>query len=233
MAVAVQFGGWNSQYRAAGLSIGAVSFGAGAQTRLDGDRLTVVRDGWRVETFVRYRPLVYYAAFGTDNVFACLRVAVCSLFEFGGYDEDVLVLTDPAHLSWPDCLPDGLRPRIRMVPLAASDMLDWALVRYRLIDVPGLDRYRPFLYLDTDMVCDGLLSPLLRMLAVSTALQAAAENALVRPEDGYGASLLAADGVVVPPARPGFSTGALGFADLATVRQFFAQVPALAEAYAA
>ncbi len=215
-----------------GLSVLGRPVGAGARVSLDGDRLSVVRDGWRLDAFVRYRPLVYYAAFGADAVFDCLRIAVQSLFEFGRYDGEVLVLTDAAHLSWPDCLPADLRGHVRTRAAQGADMLDWTLARYGIAATEGLAHHRPFLYLDADMACDGPIDPLLRRLAISPLLHAVGENAVTRAEDWYGASLLAADGVAVAADRPGFSTGALGFATLPTARTMFDLVPRLARGHA-
>ncbi len=216
-----------------GLAVLGRPVGPGAHVNLEGDRLNVVRDGWRLEAFVRYRPLVYYAAFGAGSVFDCLRIAIESLFEFGGYDGDVLVLTDAAHLSWPDCLPEAVRPRVRMHQADASDMLDWTLARYGAAALPALARHRPFLYLDVDMVCDAPIDPLLRVLALSPLVHAPGENAVTRPENWYCASLLIEDGISVPPERQGFSTGALGFADQGVARTLFSLVPQLARNHAA
>ena len=215
-----------------GLAIGATTFGTGAQVLLDGDRLSIIRDGWRLESYRRFRPLVYYAAFGRDEVFDCLRIAVTTLFEFGGYDGEVLLLTDDGHRDWPASLPERYRDRVTVRTFASGDMLDWTLARYRIVDMPELRAFRPVLYLDIDIVCNAPIGALLQRLAVSTVLHAPVENPVMTPEDYYGASLLTKDGVSVSPKRPGFSTGVMGFPDVATVQHIFALVPKLAEAYA-
>ncbi len=215
------------------LTIGNAVFGAGSQVALNGNELRVTRDGWRVDAFTRYRPLVYYAAFGPEDVFACLRLAVGSLFEFGAYDGEVIVLTDGQHATLTDGWPEPLRAMVRVQAVAGDDMLDWTLARYRAIGLGILQQHRPCLYLDTDMVCDGPIGGLLARLALAPTLQAAAENLLSRPEDWYGASLFAADGVTLQADLRGFSTGALGFAEPSMVRDLFTLVATMAESHAA
>ncbi len=34
------------------------------------NRLTLLRDGWRIQQICRYRPLVYFAAFGSEAIMA-------------------------------------------------------------------------------------------------------------------------------------------------------------------
>jgi hypothetical protein len=215
-----------------GLSIGPTCFGTEAQVSLSGDRLTIIREGWRLDAYRRYRPLVYYAAFGRDEVFDCLRQALASLFEFGAYDGEVLLLTDRAHETWTHDLDPAIRDRVTVRIVEAQDMLDWMLARYRIAAMAEFAAYRPLLYLDIDVVANAPLTRLLQRLAVSTLLHAPAENSVIHPADYYGASLLAADGVAVPAERPGFSAGIMGFPDLATAAPLFALVPDLAEAYA-
>ena len=214
------------------LTMGAMSFPPNAQVERDGDRLVVLHDGWRLERFIRYRPLVYFAVFGEPAAFACLRLALTSLFEFGGYDGDVLVLTDEAHLDLATGLPEAWRARIATRPLDAADMLDWTLARYRLVEMPEFSRYRPYLYLDIDVVANAGIALLLKRLAISEMLHAPAENAVMSPDQSYGAALFLADGLDLPREVRGFSTGLMGFPDIATVASLFTRVPRLALAYA-
>jgi hypothetical protein len=216
-----------------GLALGPQVFGNGAQFVVEGDRMSIVREGWRIEAFRRFRPLVYFAAFGEADVFECLRLAVGSLFEFGAYDGDVLLLTDEAHREWAATLPEAVRPRVHVRTVSpAADVLDWTLARYRLVGLEGMRAYRPVLYLDIDVVCNASLIRLLQRLAVSTMVHAPAESPLMRADNTYGASLFEADRVVTPPQRLGFTTGIMGFPDVQTAHPLFSLVPVLAEGYA-
>jgi hypothetical protein len=48
-------------------------------------RLTLLRDGWRIEQICRYRPLVYYSVFDRPEIMEQFAISVRSLIEFGRY----------------------------------------------------------------------------------------------------------------------------------------------------
>ena len=64
------------------------------------NRLTLLRDGWRIDQICRYRPLIYYAAFGSPENLEQFAVSVRSLIEFGRYQGPILVLTDQTPRHW-------------------------------------------------------------------------------------------------------------------------------------
>jgi hypothetical protein len=95
----------------------------------------LVHEGWRVASFTLFRPLVYFAAFSAPEIFECLRLAVASLIERGGWQWDVLVLTaaDTADKVRSILAPCGLGERLHVACVApARDPLDWCMARYRL-----------------------------------------------------------------------------------------------------
>jgi hypothetical protein len=112
-----------------GFTIGSKTFPIASRLMLEGHRLDIIYDGWRLDSFWRYRPLIYYAAFGQDEVFGCLRIAIESLFEFGDYDGDVLLITDHTHATWPATLPEPWRGRVHVRTLPDGDLLAWTLAR--------------------------------------------------------------------------------------------------------
>jgi len=65
------------------------------------NRLTLLRDGWRIDQICRYQPLVYYSAFGSPDHLEQFAVSVRSLIEFGRYQGPILALTDqtPAGMA--------------------------------------------------------------------------------------------------------------------------------------
>jgi len=180
-----------------------------------------LHDDWKVIPLKVYRPLVYYAAFGQPDIFACLRIAVQSLLDFGQWMHDIAVLTRSEDLGavHQTLSPMGLGDRLHVVTVPGVDMLDWCLARYR-IDAARLFRtHQPILYLDTDVVCDGPLDPFCLALARSSMVEAKAEGALGEghPEsDGhwFGWRLMVADGMAFDPSERGFSSGILGFANV-------------------
>ncbi len=187
---------------------------------------------WKLERFRLYQPLAYFAAFGAAPIFACLEIAIQSLFEFGGWDGDVIVITDCAHADLPHRFAEPIRSRVRTRTMQCRDVLDYTLARYRLATAEGLDRYQPVLYLDTDIVCDAPVAPILARLLRSEAVQFPAEHPLAVNGHWYGASLLLEDGYRPLPGERGLSTGLIGFSDFAQVREAFGRIVASCEAFA-
>nr|WP_294518762.1 hypothetical protein [uncultured Rhodopila sp.] len=180
----------------------------------------LVHGGWRVASFRQFRPLVYFSAFGSPDIFACLKLAVSSLVERGRWQWDVLVLTAADTIDTVRTLlaPCGLGERLHLAVIEpASGQLGWYLARYRLDAHPIMRTAQPLLYLDVDMICDAPLEPLLAALAVSPAINACAEGRLDEggPDSGghwFGWRLMQDDGMPFDPSAPGFSSGALGMA---------------------
>lgn len=192
----------------------------------------LVHEGWRVASFRRFRPLAYFAAFESPDIFECLRLAVTSLVEQGGWQWEVLVMTAAGTTGHVRALlePCGLGERLHVAAVApARDRLDWYLARYRLDAHPVQALGQPLLYLDADIVCDRPLEPLLMALAGSPAIHACAdwtldEGTLESAGHWFGWRLMVEDGMPVDFKAPGFSAGALGFANAAAAEVPFSLV---------
>ena len=190
---------------------------------------TLLHGGWRVASFTLFRPLVYFAAFGADEIFDCLACGVSSLLGFGGWQWDVLVLTAPAQADHVRSVlaPAGLGPRLHVATVTPCDTpLDWCMARYRLDAHPIAAAAQPMLYLDVDIVCDRPLEPLLALIAESPSIHACAEGRLGEGDPAssghwFGWRLLAEDDAPFDREARGFSAGALGMANAASARPAF------------
>jgi hypothetical protein len=81
------------------------------------DRLTLLRDGWRIDQICLYRPLIYYSVFREAEYIEQFAISLRSLIEFGCYQGPIVVLTD--HL--PQSLGGSCRPTIsRALPCCQS-----------------------------------------------------------------------------------------------------------------
>ena len=204
---------------------------AGAGTLGREKRLAVLHGGWQVTTLLLYRPLAWYAAFGPPDSFACLHLALTSLFEIGRWDGEAQVLTDPDHADLAATLPAPWRDRVRVDVLPAADMLDFALARYRVAEFPLVHACQPLLYLDIDVIADAPLRQLAADLMLTDALCICPERKLAAPEDYYGASIFAAEGTALTGNEIGFTTGLMGMRRIETAERAFRLVLRTAAAY--
>ncbi len=177
--------------------------------------------GWKLRLFRLYRPLAYLVAYGDDAIFDCAAIAIRCLFEFGQWDGDVLLITDADHAAFAERLPEWMRARLLIAAAPANDVLDYTLRRYGIADCAQAWDYQPLLYIDTDVMCDRPLAPLLRALVASPLVHAFPEMPLASENDYYGVSLLHADSLPFSPGEPGFSSGIIGFRSVGEHRALF------------
>jgi hypothetical protein len=179
------------------------------------NRLTLLRDGWRIVQICRYRPLVYFAAFGDDSIMAQCAIALRSLVDFGGYDGDIAILTDREPSAIGDLLPGFDHARLKLVRCDAQDRSAFMAARYAIADWAEGWNYQPILYVDTDTVFDAPIEPMLRAIALSDRASAPVEQLSPLSSSGpVGAGLLQLDGHD-PAFRHGFNSGTIGIPNLA------------------
>ncbi|WP_428492268.1 hypothetical protein [Rhodopila sp.] len=188
----------------------------------------LLHDGWKVTRLHKYKPLIYYAAFGSEDIFACLRASIFSLLTHGRWRHDIAVLTSPDRVALvrqqlaPICPPQ----RLHVAPVTGEDLLDWCCARYRLNAFQALWSAQPLLYLDTDVICDRPIDELMLGLIGSNTINLRQEGRLDEGEatsagHWFGWRLLAGDGVPFDPSSPGFSSGAIGFANAVMAQPHF------------
>ena len=191
----------------------------------------LTRDRWKILPLKLYRPLVYYAAFGTDDIFGCLRAAIVSLLEFGRWDHEIGILTRTGDLAKVNTAVADLNlgNRLHIVTVPGGDILDWCLARYRIDAVEIVATHQPILYLDVDVMCDAPLDDLCLQLAHSRTIEVLPEGRLDEgdPDSSghwFGWRLMAADGLDFDPLERGFSSGILGFANKKVAAQAFSAI---------
>lgn len=175
---------------------------------------TLLVDGWRLETIHLYRPLVFYSAARAVPALTQAFLSIQSLLEFGGYDGAVHVITDREHHEFARAVPALAPERLTVQSVHPTDRTGLLAARYCILDWPPAWAFQPLLYLDSDVVCDAPLQPVLAAAASAGRLSAPAE--LFSPLDsnpGVGANLFREDGVDVA-GRVGFNTGTLGIPNL-------------------
>lgn len=172
-------------------------------------------DGWKIERVSLYRPLVYYAAFGPDTKLQLplLGLSLQSLVEFGGYRDEVLVFTDRDAAAVAPFVPPALHGKVHVTTLRAGQVIDYKLARYQIVHSRVAAGCQPLLYLDTDVMFDTAVQPMLVELARSDCPNAPQEGARVADTQPLGAELVQADGVDVGDRR-GFNSGTIGFPNL-------------------
>ena len=152
------------------------------------DRLTLLRDGWRIDQICQYRPLIYYAAFGSPEIFEQFAISVRSLIEFGHYQGPIVVLTDqtpeaPGRTSSPA---EDLA-RVALLQFQPSDRPGFMAARYLILDWPDAWRFQPLLYVDTDTVFDRDVTPMLhadRQIGSHSGTDRAAVDTVGQPRVG-------------------------------------------------
>lgn len=173
---------------------------------------------------MRSKPLIYFCAFGDEAQFAMLSVALESLATFSRVRCDIVVLTNAASQEILSRYLAAFRKTLRITVkhVEAADVQQYTHARYRIVRFDELRHHGPVLYLDTDIVCDGDLRPLLRKLRTVQGICALPEGHLLSPHGFWGRTLFLQDpGLGVRPSDPGISTGVLGGASIAALRRPF------------
>jgi hypothetical protein len=173
-------------------------------------RLTLLRDGWRIEQICQYRPLVYYSVFDRPEIMEQFAISVRSLIQFGRYQGQIVVLTDRASPELARMLPAECKDRVTIIPLQPHDRPGFMVARYLILDWPDAWRYQPLLYVDADIVFDRDVTPMLHAIAMSDRIAAPVElmSPLAR-NPSVGATLLQRD-LCSPGYMAGFNSGTLG-----------------------
>jgi hypothetical protein len=156
-------------------------------------RLSLFRAGWQFDELCLYRPLIHLAAFGAQAAHrlpGVLRALATHI-----PDSHVLVVTERRR---EDVLAaaaghDGRRLLVRTIE--ADEPVERSLARFLSLDAPDLLRFQPVLMLDTLILADADLTPLLAALAASDRIAAPLEPAARRRVAPFaGLSLVQQDG---------------------------------------
>ena len=199
--------------------------------------LVLISDDWKVDRYALYRPLVYLVAYGKEEIFRCAEIAICSLFTFGKWDSDVLLITDASNLNFADRLPEKFRSRVLCVNIPAHDVFDFAMARYKITEIAIAESYQPIIYMDIDIICDASLHTLCESVCLSPQLYVCPEQPLENTHeleilfDFYGISLLRSEGIPIDLTRPGISSGVFAFQNVNLHRLFFETIISIGYGY--
>ena len=188
---------------------------------------SLVYEDWKVEHFTPFRPLIYMIAYGKPEIFETLALALRSLADFGQYDGDILIFSDRPPENVRPFVPAGMAARVAVAHAPAMDMTDMMAIKYRICDMPDLARYRPLLYLDTDVICNRPVGALLLELVRGTRVSVPLEMDLLGSHNYYGRILFDRDPAAAPRHERGFSAGLIGIPNIEIARQTF---PAIRDA---
>ena len=178
--------------------------------------VTFLYEGWKVARIRPFRPLVYYAAFGEDDIFRCLSLSIRSLLHPGQYRGEIAVITSSDDAPKVEALRDDLNlgERLHIVCVSEhADIVDFCLARFRLSD-PVFSHRQPLLYLDCDVVIDALIEPFLMQIAGSDKIHVMPEGQIGEGHESssghwFGWRMMAEDGMTFDRRAPGFSAGIL------------------------
>jgi hypothetical protein len=177
-------------------------------------RFVVFIDGWRIDEIILYKPLLYYLAFGQENVFEQLSLSLESLGRVAQFDGQVLVYTDrtPGEIH---ALAAWLKPEqmvVRHIP--AVDWVGYVAGKYCILEEDIAHSFQPVVYMDPDIIYNTNLDPLLVTMACATRLTAPIEEfSGLEHAPSVGATLLQLD-LEQPRFAAGFNCGTLGIPNL-------------------
>jgi hypothetical protein len=178
------------------------------------DRLTLLRDGWRIDQICLYRPLIYYSVFGEAHYLEQFAISLRSLIEFGLYQDSIVILTDHPPQSLARFVPADDIGRIAVLPVGPSDRAGFMAARYFILDWPDAALFQLLLYVDTDTVFDRDVTPMLQAIATSDRIAAPLEMlSALSTSPASGAALLQRD-LCSPGFLASFNTGTLGIPNL-------------------
>ncbi len=151
----------------------------------------VLIDGWKIERIHLYRPFIYFTAFGSPYALEQAYTSIASLIEFGGYDGHVHVITDQQAAPFLQNVPALLPERLTVQNLASQDWVGYVASKYCILEHADAYNFQPLLFLDTDVVCDAPLEPLLATILALDRISAPLEDvSSLQTNPSVGASLI-------------------------------------------
>jgi hypothetical protein len=180
----------------------------------DGRQLTLLRDGWRIVQARAFKPLVCYSAVGDPLVFDQLILSLKSLLRWGGYKGDIHLSTDRNPVELLQRIPELDPSRVSFKRLSDTDRVGAMTARYSLMDWPELASFQPILIVDTDILFDSDIQPMLAHILLSDRIVVPAEDfSPRRTAKSVGAELFRTDHHD-PGDRSGFNSGSIGIPSL-------------------
>ncbi|MDI2089819.1 glycosyltransferase [Commensalibacter oyaizuii] len=192
----------------------------------------LIHHDWQVAILKRYKPAIYFCAFGNEAILQYVQLAVNSLIQFGKWQHDIIIFTglETKENLISKLAPFNLGGKLHIIDIMPADKpLDWYTARYRIDACPLLQQAQPILYLDVDFLCDGPLDSLFIQLIDSPYIHACKEGVIGEGSPNseghwYGWRLMQADHVPFNPDERGFSSGALFYKNFQLAAPFFKMI---------
>lgn len=186
---------------------------------------------WSKSTFerlLRFRPLIYFCVFGSEDQFKMLRICLESIDLYSEIQSDVLIVSAKEFEGHVENHLEGFssgKLSLRVRYISASNMEDFTSARYSISDFHEFASYGPVLYLDTDIICDSEISSLLKLLRKAKGVAALSEGRLLDEREFWGRTLFIQDSAIeIDQQTRGFSTGVIGAATISEMRMPFLSV---------
>lgn len=190
----------------------------------------LIHNSWQVVVFKKYKPIIYFCAFGSQAIFECVYTSIQSLIEFGKWQYDIAILTTENTKKILETIlaPLELGDKLHLITLPVLEKFDWYMARYH-INQSILQQAQPLLYLDTDIICNAPLDELFIQHINSPFIHACKEGPLGEgsPQSGgywYGWRLMQEDHIPFQPTDRGFSSGAMFFNNVKMTLPFFEMI---------
>jgi hypothetical protein len=177
-------------------------------------RLVVLLEGWRIDELILFKPMIFYLAFGRENVFQQLNLSLESLARVGRYRGKVLLFTDREHNQICQDNPwlDPAQLEIGCIP--AQDWVGYVAGKYCILEEERAYSYQPVVYMDPDIIYNTDTKSFLIEMAVSERITAAIETfSGLEHAPSVGATLLQMDHQQ-PRFACGFNCGTIGVPNL-------------------
>jgi FkbM family methyltransferase len=170
-----------------------------------------------------YQPLICTIAYGSDVYFECLRSLLESLVEFGHYSGQVAIFSDRTMEQLQEYVPGPLRSRVTTETVANAAYS----ARYRIAEC-DIGKYSPVLYIDSDVIVNTDVNPILRSIAARDGICVTTEELLYgelcstkisdvqdvrRIGNWFGLEILRADPECADELLPLANSGIIGFKD--------------------
>lgn len=170
-------------------------------------------------------PLIWTTIYGDDSYFKTLQISLGSLVNYGNYQGDLCLFSDRSLDETLEYVPESLWSQTIVLPLnddKPSYKTRWSLVKF----LP--ESYEPILHVDTDVVFDATIEPVLHELFNSKKMSFSSERMLypffskpVGELEGtcynaefFGLSLFTADNSIHNKCIPCINAGIFGSPNL-------------------
>ena len=175
---------------------------------------TILIDGWKIERIYKYKPLIYLTAFGSPDILDRAFSAIRSLVEFGRYTGRIHVITDRDKQLYLDSVPGVAPEQLSVQRIVPQDNVGYLAAKLSILDYEPAHEFQPVFFIDSDVVCDAPLEPMLTTVVTLERMSAPLEETTsLRTNPSVGATLIQRAGLA-PRWACGLNTGTIGMPNL-------------------